>query len=133
MSDTITRDDIPTSFGSFKPTGHVMVGLPDRDSQQSLRAALLAAGWLPEHLVDFTPRETVEEMSALIDNASPLAGFGSEITMMRRYVEEARRGTRWLLVKAEGNDTLQRLGDMARQHGARLAVAYGLLVVEELV
>lgn len=32
MSDTITRDDIPTSFGSFKPTGHVMVGLPDRDS-----------------------------------------------------------------------------------------------------
>lgn len=133
MSDTITRDDIPTSFGSFKPTGHVMVGLPDRDSLNALRTALLAAGWLPEHLVDFTPRETVEEMSALIDNASPLAGFGSEITMMRRYVEEARRGTCWLLVKAEGNDTLQRLGDMARQHRTRLAVAYGLLVVEELV
>lgn len=72
-------------------------------------------------------------MGALIDHASPLAGFGSELTMMRRYVDEARRGTRWLLVKAEGSDTLQRLADMARQHQARLAVAYGLLVVEELV
>ena len=28
MSDTVLKSDLPTSFGTFKPVGHVMVGLP---------------------------------------------------------------------------------------------------------
>lgn len=133
MTEPVTRDNLPTSFGSFKPTGHVMIGLPDLASTQALHSALADAGWPHDHVVTFTPRETVEEMSALIDNASPLAGFGFEINMMRRYLAEARRGTRWLLVKADGEETLQRLADVAQRHGARLAVSYGPVMVRDLI
>lgn len=127
------EDEVPTSFGSFKPTGHVMIGLPDAAAQRALRADLHTGGWAPEHVVAVNPAETAEQMNELIDNASPLAGFGSELQMMRRYVEEARRGTRWLLVKADDDEVLQRLKHLAERHGARLAVSYRLLVVEELI
>lgn len=133
MSRTLARDDLPTSFGNFKPAGHVMIGLPDLPALRALRNALLRAGWAPEQLIEFSPRETVDEMSALIDGASPVSGFGSEITMMRRYLEAARQGTRWLLVQAHGDDTLLALTTMARAYGARLAVRYGHLVVEDLI
>lgn len=130
---SLTPADLPTSFGSFKPTGHVMLGLPDLVSLHALHSALTSAGWREHEVIDFTPRETVAEMAAMIDNASPLAGFGAEITMMRRYLEEARRGTRWLLVKADEAEALARLTALARAHGARLAVSYRTLVVEELI
>lgn len=132
--DTISHpEDAPTSFGSFKPTGHVMVGLPDADQRDALATALVAAGWAADRVQVFNARETADQMQALIDNASPLAGFGSEIGMMRRYLEETRRGTRWLLVRAEQEEELQRLARIARNHGARLAVSYRTLVVEELI
>jgi hypothetical protein len=133
MTDTLTLDNTATSFGSFKPTGYVMIGLPDADSQRALRVDLLEAGWLADDVGDFTPRETVEQMQELLESPNLLAGFGSELGMMRRYVEEARRGTRWLLVKAKGSDTLERLTTMAKRRDARLAVSYGTLVIEELI
>jgi hypothetical protein len=133
MTDTLTLDSSATSFGSFKPTGHVMIGLPDAERQQALRTDLLEAGWLPQDVGEFTPRETVEQMQELLESPNLLAGFGSELGMMRRYVDEARRGTRWLLVKAKGTDTLQRLATMAQRRDARLAVSYGTLVIEDLI
>jgi hypothetical protein len=111
----------------------VMIGLPDAERQQALRTDLLEAGWLPQDVGEFTPRETVEQMQELLESPNLLAGFGSELGMMRRYVDEARRGTRWLLVKAKGGDTLQRLATMAQRRDARLAVSYGTLVIEELI
>ena len=133
MSDTITREHLPTSFGTFKPTGHVMMGLPSMGQVESLTAALREAGWQAGELVIFTPRESSAEMDALVDAASPLAGFGYEITLQRRYIELARQGYGWLLVKAEDTDTASRAAAIAREHGARLAVHYRLLVVEELI
>lgn len=133
MTDTIDKTDLPTSFGSFKPTGHVMVGVPDVPAAQALRQALLDAGWAPGDVVHFTPRETLEEMQDLVANASPLAGFGAELAMMRRYIEEADRGTRWLLARGEERETLMRLRDLAIAHRARLAVSYRTLVVEDLL
>jgi hypothetical protein len=72
-------------------------------------------------------------MQDLIDNASPLAGFGHEITLMRRYLELARKGYSWLVVKADNDDEARHIGELAKAHGATLAVRYGLLVVEDMI
>ncbi len=120
------------SFGTFKPVGHVLVGIPADVSALRLERALQAVGF-DSGLVWITPRESAEELQALIDDASPLAGFGYEITLMRRYVELSRSGYRWLLVKNDGNEQAQAVGDAARTAGATLAVRYGRLVVEELI
>lgn len=127
------EDARATSFGSFKPVGHVMVGLPNRAALRGLKAALLAPGVPGLPADELTPKESIEEMQSLIDNASPLAGFGYEITLMRRYLALAREGYSWLVVKVDSDEDAQRVGELARQQGATLAVRYGSLTVEDMI
>ena len=133
MSDTIDKDHLPTSFGAFKPVGHLMVGLPGLAQAQALETSLQQAGWPADAVLQFSPRESVTEMQALIDNAGGMAGFGYEITLMRRYLALARDGVRWLLVKVDGTEHAAQAADLARNQGAVLAVHYRLLTVEELI
>lgn len=133
MSKVITPAELPTSFGTFKPVDHVMVGLPTVEQGRALRQALLGAGWADEELLPFAPRESVDEMQALIDHASGLAGFGYEITLMRRYVDLARAGCSWLLVHAADAAQATRAAELAKQAGSPLAVYYRTMSVEELI
>ena len=130
--DTTTLPSEVMSFGTFKPVGHVMVGIASTSATSALERALFRAGF-ESGLVWITPSESAEELQALIDTASPLAGFGYEITLMRRYVELSQSGYRWLLVKVDSNEQAQLVGDAARDAGATLAVRYGRLVIEELI
>lgn len=130
--DTPTLPSEVMSFGTFEPVGHVLVGIASNVRCSVLEQALQTAGF-ESGLVWITPRESAAELQALIDNASPLAGFGYEITLMRRYVELSRDGHRWLLVKIEDDEQARRAGDAARASGATLAVRYGRLVIEELL
>lgn len=129
----MTADELPTSFGVFKPVGHVMVGMPTQGSIQSLTTALLHAGWPGDSILRFTPRESVAELEALVDKAGPMAGFGYEITLLRRYLALAREGYRWLLVKVDDADQANTAAGVARECGATLAVYYRPLTVEELL
>jgi hypothetical protein len=133
MEDPIVKEDLPTSFGSFKPVGHVMLGLPSKLAAHATVVALQREGISDAHITEFTPRETVEDMQAMIDNASVLSGFGSEIGMMRRYLDLAKAGYAWLLVKADATDDAQAIADTAKLQGAALAVYYRALIVEELI
>jgi hypothetical protein len=45
----------------------------------------------------FTPRESVSELEAMVENAGSMVGFGYEITLLRRYVALTHEGYRWLL------------------------------------
>lgn len=132
-SDISPSESLPTSFGEFRPVGHVMVGLPTQGKLEALIEALHEAGWPPESLLHFTPSESVEELQGLVDGAGPLAGFGFEITLLRRYLELARNGYRWLLVKVDGPDEAAAAVVHARACDATLAVHYRSLVVEELL
>jgi hypothetical protein len=133
MSDTINKNDLPTSFGAFKPVGHLMIGVPAQTQADSLADALRAAGWEDDAVVPFTPRESIEEFAEMVENPSPLAGFGYEITLLRRYLALAREGCRWLLVKVDGTDHAAKAAEIARSHGALAAVHYRSLIVEELI
>lgn len=126
-------EGMPTSFGVFKPVGHVMMGLPSQAQVEALADALHRAGWSPDTLLHFTPSETLEELDALVDGAGMLAGFGCEITLLRRYVKLARQGCRWLLVKVKDTDQASVAADLAKQAGAALAVHYRTLTVEDLI
>jgi hypothetical protein len=128
-----SSESVPTSFGDFQPVGHVMVGLPTQGNVDALIGALHEAGWPPESLLHFTPSESEEELQALVDGAGPLAGFGFEITLLRRYLELAKNGYRWLLVKVDGPDEAAAAVQHARACHATLAVHYRSLVVEELL
>lgn len=136
MTKTDTTDatpSVPTSFGTFKPVGHVMMGLPTQALADSLMSALHDAGWDEDAVLHFLPQDGVTELQALVDNAGVLAGFGYEITLLRRYLELARDGYCWLLVKVQDSDHATAAAEVARTGGATLAVYYRALTVEELI
>jgi hypothetical protein len=124
---------LPTSFGVFKPVGHVMTGLPTQAQLDALVATLHGAGWPVSGVRQFSPRESVAELRAMVDNAGPLAGLGYEITLLKRYLALAEMGTQWLLVQAEDSERAARVAEAARSCGATLAVYYRTLTVEELI
>ena len=131
--DTASADNVPTSFGVFKPVGYVMVGLPTQNQSDALVIALHGAGWLGASVLHFTPRESIAELHALVNNASSVAGFGYEITLLRRYLALAKEGYRWLLVKVEDSEHAAAAAEHARHCGATLAVYYRTFTVEELL
>lgn len=133
QGDPVDADDMPTSFGVFKPVGYVMMGLPTQAQSLALESVLHDAGWLNGAVRHFTPRETVADLEAMIENAGPLAGFGYELTLLRRYLALTRQGYRWLLVKAGDAEHAAQAAELARQNGATLAVHYRTLVVEQLI
>ena len=132
-SHAVDADDLPTSFGVFKPVGYVMIGLPTQQQTDSLVSALQGADWPSGDVRQFTPRESLAELEALVDDAGALAGFGYEITLLRRYVKLTRGGQFWLLVKVSGTEQAAQASDLARERGATLAVHYRMLTVEELI
>jgi len=133
MSDITSVEQLPTSFGVFKPVGWLMVGLPTQADADALVIALQGAGWAGAQVLHFTPSETLPELEAMVENAGSMAGFGYEITLLRRYVALTREGFRWLLVKVDAAARAVAAADLARACGATLAVHYRLLTVEELI
>lgn len=121
------------SFGTFKPVGHVLIGVPAEVSAGPLASSLSAEGLHEAGLVWITPVESIDELQRMIDEASPLAGFGYEITMMRRFVKASASGHRYLLVKMRDDEDAPRIGEVAKAHGASFAVRYGTLVLEDLI
>lgn len=133
VSELVSVDQVPTSFGVFNPVGWVMVGLPTQAKADALPAAFHARGWPGESVLHFQPRDTPAELAAMVGDAGLLAGFGYEITLLRRYVALAQQGYRWLLVKVSGVEEAASAADIARNGGATLAVHYRALAVEELI
>lgn len=129
----IASQTAPTSFGVFKPVGSVMVGLPDQAQADALEAALQRLGWANDEIAHFVPTDTIEELEQMVENAGPLAGFGYELTLLRRYLALSQKGTKWLLVQVKDNDHAGMVAESARASGAILAVHYKTLTVEELL
>jgi hypothetical protein len=129
----LTKADHPMSFGAFKPVGHVVVALPDEARTQAASAALREAGFDADDVLHYTADEEGSEMSQLLDHAGDFAGFGYELTLMRRYQQLAREGCSWLVVFAPDEARATRVADIARRFDARLAEKYHRLVVEDLI
>lgn len=133
MSDTTEVLNEHTSFGTFKPVGHVLLGVSPDGDRDAVVKALRDSGIANDRLTAFAPRETVPEMQAMIDDAGLLAGFGHEITLMRRLLKLSCEGYRWLMVKVDDTDSAREVAETAQAQGVELGWHYRLLTVEELI
>jgi hypothetical protein len=110
-----------------------MIGLPELAQVDALAAALKGAGWPDQSVRKFSPRESTAEFQAMVDHAGPLAGFGDEITFVRRYLALTQQGYGWLLVQADDSERAAAAAEMARSFGATQAVYDRTLTEEELI
>lgn len=129
----LTKADHPQSFGTFKPVGHVVIGMPDDPGAAALVQALFAAGFGRDDVLEYTAAEEDDEMDRMLAHASDFAGFGYEVTLMRRYQQLAKAGASWLIVYAPEDGRAAQVGELARAHGALLAEKYNRLTIEDLV
>ena len=133
MSHRLTKADLPTSLGSFKPVGHVMVALPDGGQAGAFEKELREQGFAAEDILQFGAGEGRDDMASMLEGASDFAGFGYEITLMRRYLELSKQGCRWVLVYAPKDAQAEKVQAAAQRHRAPMAVKYHSLAVEDLI
>lgn len=130
---TITKDNLPLSFGSFKPTGHVVIVFPEASAEDSVAQSLQSSGVADSDIVRLSAEEVVAQFKPLLPDASGASGFGSEIQSMRQMYLLALEGHGMMIVRVRDDETQNRVADAARDGKATLAKKYGMLTIEELI
>ena len=129
----LTKQDRPETLGSFKPVGYVVIALPDDAKTSDACREIAQAGFADEDVLRFTAAEAQERIEHMLQHSSEFAGFGYEVSLMRRYQALSAEGCGWLMVFAPDEQKAQKVADIARRYGARMAVHYHTLVVEDLI
>jgi hypothetical protein len=129
----MTKSELQESLGAFNPVGHVVMALPNDAAAADAAKALREGGFAEADVISFTSGELFPDLSEMMRNASGAAGFGYEITLMRRYMTLASEGAGWLVVYAPDEAQIGGIVDIAKRLQARTAVSYGRLVHEDLI
>lgn len=133
MSKRMTKADFPVSMGAFKPVGHVVVVLEDDAKADEAAKAFADAGFGSEDVLTYTSAEVQAMMGDQLPSTSGSAGFGSEIQLMRQHQALASEGAAWVIVYAPEDEQTDKVGDIAKQLGAKLATKYNRLLIQDLV
>lgn len=129
----LTKEDIRNASGVLNPVGHVVLAFADETATAQAVAALHAAGFADEDILAYTASEATPRLRERVRTASEAAGFGYEITLMRRYLAFAEAGAGWLIVHAPSDGAAQRITEAARRFDALCAVRYHRLANEDLL
>ena len=129
----LTREDIRNATGNFNPTGHAVLAFADDATARQAEQALHTAGFTAEDVLAYTGAAVKPRLQKMVDTAGKGAGFGYEITLLRRYLVLADDGCGWLMVYCPDDDATAKVTEVATQFKAKSAVKYNRLVNEELV
>ena len=129
----LTKEDIRNTTGILNPVGHVILAFEDDAVTAEAVQALRAGGSADEDILVYRAEEATPRLRERVQTASEAAGFGYEITLMRRYLSFAERGAGWLIVYAPDDGAVQRVVEVARRFNALCAVRYHRLANEDLI
>ena len=135
MSKRMTKGDLDEqrTLGALNPVGHAILVFPSDDVAADARKALLDAGFGDADIISYRAGELFPDLDAMMRNASGAAGFGYEITLMRRYMTLASEGCGFVVVYAPDDEQITKVTEVAKRLGAKSAVHYGRLASEDLI
>ncbi|MEO7338974.1 MAG: hypothetical protein ABIV63_20565 [Caldimonas sp.] len=133
MTQRLTKEDIAKTSGTLNPVGHIVLAFKDDATMQQAVAALRSAGSADADILAYTAAEATPRLRERVRTASGAAGFGYEITLMRRYLAFAEEGAGWLIVYAPDSAAVARITEVATRLHALCAVQYHRLATEELL
>ena len=129
----LTKEDIRNSTGILNPVGHVVLAFKDDAVTAAAVGALRAAGLADDDILAYPADEALPRLRERVASASGGAGFGYEITLMRRYLALAEGGAGWLVVYAPDDAATERITEVATRFGGLTAVRYHRLANEDLI
>jgi len=121
------------AFGVFKPVGHLVVSFPNAEQADAGRHALQRLGFSDDDIHAYTDQEMMRQIAADLERASPLAGVGQELNLIKAHQALAERGYHWLVVRAENDAKARTAAEALQQAGAERAQLYGRFVIEEMI
>jgi hypothetical protein len=135
MSKRMTKSELDEmrTLGALNPVGHAILALPSDAVAADAKAALLSAGFGADDIVSYSAGELFPNLKDMMREASGAAGFGYEITLMRRYMTLASEGCGFLVVYAPEDAQKAKVTEVARRFNAKSAVRYNRLASEDLV
>jgi hypothetical protein len=133
MSKRMTKGELQESLGAFNPVGHAVLAFADDKAAGEAAKAALDAGFGAADVLVFTSAELFPDLQEMMRNASGAAGFGYEITLMRRYMTLAGEGAGWVVVYSPDEAQVVKVTEIAKRFAALSAVHYGRLLHEDLI
>jgi hypothetical protein len=132
-SKRLTKEDIARSSGVLNPVGHVVLAFENDSVAAEAVQALRGGGLHDEDILAYLAADAAPRLRERVRTASEAAGFGYEITLMRRYLEYAEAGAGWLIVFAPNDAVAAVVTEVATRLHALCAVRYHRLATEDLV
>lgn len=123
----------PTSFGVFKPVGHIVIAVASAPQSQALTGALLSNGFSWADVAHYSPDDMKAQAKAHVLAASPLASLGQDLNLVKAHLELAELGCSFLVVHAPTTAQVELVTELATRFDAKSAQRYGSLIVEELI
>lgn len=127
------KTDEQQAYGVFKPTGHVVISFPSREQADAAAQALAAIGIDGDAVRRLSDREMLAQTARDMQHGDALANLGQEMNLVKAHRALAELGYHWLVVRAGDDAQERRVAELAREHGAERAQAYGRFVIEELI
>jgi hypothetical protein len=128
----MTKADMPTSFGIFSPTGHVVMAFATDADANKASAALQGAGVKADSILHYSPSEVLDLIKPTEDTDQKAYQLGQETEKVDRYAELAKKGSGFLVVFAPKDADSKLVVDTARPFQLRFAEKYNRLTLEEL-
>lgn len=123
----------PRTFGVFKPVGHTLIAYKTDADLQAAVNLLTEAGFAASTLVQYTAAEMKIQVASELQTASPLAGFGYELDLVKAHGELADSGCSFLVVHAPEEAQAERVATVARATHAVTAQHYGTFMIEDVI
>ena len=127
------QNDHPTSFGVFKPIGHVVISFPSAKQAAEARLKLGSLSLGEDAIRAYTDGEMLAQTEQDLAQASPIAAIGQELNLVKAQRALAERGYHWLVVRADDDDEAGRIAGIAKSCGAERAQQYGRFFITELI
>ena len=132
-SKRLTKEDLARASGILNPVGHIVLAFKDDTVSADAVEALRGGGLGDQDILAYLAADATPRLRERVRTASEAAGFGYEITLMRRYLEFAEAGAGWLVVYAPSDAVVTLITDTATRFHALCAVRYHRLATEELI
>jgi hypothetical protein len=127
-----TKRTLPTSFGVFSPTGHVvMVFKTDADAERA-RQSLIENGFSGPDVTRYCMDDLKAEFERSEQHGSNPLQIGQEVAKVDAYLALAREGRGFLLLHAPDEERAKSAVEIVRPFGLRFAEKYNRLTIEEL-
>jgi hypothetical protein len=130
--EKMTKAAMPTSFGIFSPTGHVVMAFATEADANQASAALTSAGFKGDSITHYSSGEVLTQIKGTEDTDDKALQLGQEKEKLDRYVELAKKGSGFLVVYAPKDEDTKRAVDIVRPFNLKFAEKYNRLTLEEL-